>query len=75
MFGKELLSNFVELHIHILIHLVNEVELVMLLSIHWMFFLERYMKKLKGFVQQREKLEGSMENGYIVYELFYYVSE
>jgi hypothetical protein len=40
-----------------------------------MFFLERYMKKLKGFVCQREKLEGSMEEGYISYEYFYYASE
>ena len=38
-------------------------------------FLERYMKKLKGFVCQREKLEGSMAKGYISYESFYYASE
>jgi hypothetical protein len=38
-------------------------------------FLEKYIKKLKGFVPQREKLEGSMAEGYIVYESFYYVSE
>jgi hypothetical protein len=40
-----------------------------------MFFLERYMKKLKGFVRQREKPEGSMEEGYISYDSFYYASE
>ena len=33
------------------------------------------MKKLKGFVQKMEKIEGSIEYGYIVYESFYYVSE
>ena len=33
------------------------------------------MKKLKGFVQQREKPEGSMEEGYIVYESFYKANE
>ena len=33
------------------------------------------MKKLKGFVRQRENPEGSMAKGYIVYESFYYVSE
>jgi hypothetical protein len=38
-------------------------------------FLERYMKKLKGFVRQREKPEGSMAKGYIPYESFYYASE
>ena len=33
------------------------------------------MKKLKGSVRQREKLEGSMVEGYILYESFYYASE
>ena len=33
------------------------------------------MKNLNGIVQQREKLEGSMEEGYIVYESIYYESE
>ena len=33
------------------------------------------MKKLKGFVQQWEKPEGSMAEGYISYESFYYASE
>jgi hypothetical protein len=39
-----------------------------------MFFLERYMKKLNGFVRQMEKLKGYMEKGYIVYDLFYYAN-
>ena len=33
------------------------------------------MKKLKGFVRQREKPKGSMAEGYISYEFFYYSSE
>jgi len=33
------------------------------------------MKKLKGFVRQRENLEGSIVEGYILYESFYYFSE
>ena len=50
MFEKELPSSFMDLQVHLLIHLVDEVELVGVASCHWMFFLERYMKKLKGFV-------------------------
>jgi hypothetical protein len=75
MFEKELPTSFIDLQVHILIHLPNEVELAGVLACRWMFFLERYMKKLKGFVRQREKLEGSMEEGYMVYESFNYVSE
>ena len=61
MFEKELPTSFMDLQVHILIHLIDEVELVGDVSCRWMFFLERYMNKLKGFVQQRAKLEGSTE--------------
>ena len=67
--------SFMHLQVHLLIHLPNEVELVGVLSCRWMFFLERYIKKLKGCVQHKEKLEGSMAEGYIVDKLFYYDNE
>ena len=70
MFQKELSTSFMDLQVHLLMHLVDEVELVRVVSCHWMFFLEGYMKTLKGFVRQREKPEG-----YISYESFYYSSE
>ena len=75
MFKKELPMSFMDLQVHLLVHLPNSVKLVGVLSFHCMFFLERYMKKLKGFFQQREKLEGSMAEGHIVYESFYYANE
>ena len=75
MFEKELPTSFMDLQVHLIIHLVDEVELVGVVSCHWMFFLERYMKKLKGFIRQREKPEGYMVEGYISYESFYYASE
>ena len=65
MFEKELLTSFLDLQVRLLIHLVDEVELVGVVSGRWMFFLERYMKKLKGFVRKRAKPEGSMAEGYI----------
>jgi hypothetical protein len=64
-----------DLQVHLLIHLEDEVELVEVVSCRQMFLLERYMKKLKGFVRQREKLKGSMAVGYISYEPIYYASE
>ena len=75
MFEKELPTSFMDLQVHLLIHLVDEVELVWVFSYRWMFFLERNIKKLKGFVRQREKPEGSIVDGYISYESFYYASE
>ena len=50
MFEKESSFNIMDFHIHLLIHLVDEVELVGVVSCRWMFFLEMHMKKLKGFV-------------------------
>ena len=70
MFKKELPTSFMDLQVHLLIHLVDEFELVKVVSCHWMFFLERFMKKVKVFVQQREKPEGSMAEWYIIYESF-----
>jgi hypothetical protein len=75
MFEKELPPSFMDLQVHILIHLVYEVELVRVVSCHWMVFLERYMKKLKVFFHKREKPEESMADGYISYESLYYASE
>ena len=75
MFEKEIPSSFMDLQVHLLIHLKDEVELVGVVSCRRMFLLERYMKKLKGFVRQREKLEGSVAEGYISYDSFYYASE
>ena len=49
MFENELPTSFMDLQVHLLIHLVDEVELVGVVSCHWMFFIERYMKKLNGF--------------------------
>jgi hypothetical protein len=60
MFEKELPTSFIDLQVHILIHIPDEVELVGVLTCHWILFLERYMKTLKGFVRKMENTEGSM---------------
>ena len=48
MFEKELSTSFMNLQVHILIHLPCEVELYGVVSCCWMILLESYMKKLKG---------------------------
>ena len=75
MFEKELPTSFMDLQVHLLIQIVDEVELVGVVSCRVIFFIERYMKKLKGFVRKREKLEGSMVEGYISNDYFYYANE
>ena len=75
MFEKELPTSFMDSLVHILIHLVDKFKLVEVVSCCWMFFLERYMKKLKVLFKKRKKNDGSMVEGYILYESFYYASE
>ena len=55
MFEKELLASFMDLQVHLLIRLPDEGELDRVVSGRWMLFLERYMKKLKGFFRKMEK--------------------
>jgi hypothetical protein len=50
MLEKEMPTSFMDLQVHLLIHLPEEVELAGVLSCCYMFLLERYMKKWKGFV-------------------------
>ena len=50
MFEKELPTSFMNLQVLVIIHLPYEFELVGAISCCCIFFLERYMKKLKGFV-------------------------
>lgn len=40
-----------------------------------MFFLERFMKTLKGFVRQRARPEGSMAEGWLVQESLVLITE
>ena len=67
--------SIMDLQVHLLIHLPNEAELPWVLSCCYMFFLERYMKKMKELVQQMATPEGSILERYIIYESFYYANE
>jgi len=57
---QEFSPSFFEIMIHLLIHLIEELELCGLVQTKWMYFIERYLKTLKGYVGNRAKLEGSM---------------
>ena len=60
---------------HLLLHLANEVQAAGTVHSQWMFYLERFMKILKGFVRQKTRLEGSMVEGWLVHETCVYVTE
>ena len=68
-------TSILDIQVHLLIHLVDEVELVGTVHTRWMFFLERFMKVLKGYVRQKARPEGSMAEGWLVQESTFYITE
>jgi hypothetical protein len=65
---QEFSPSFFDIMTHLLIHLVEELELCGLVHTRWMYLIECYLKTLKGFVRSRARLEGSMEKGYALEE-------
>lgn len=55
-------------------HLVREVGIAGPVHCRWMYWLERYMATLKGYVRNRARVEGSMAMGYLAAEKMFYCS-
>lgn len=68
-------TSILDIQVHLLIHLVDEVALAGTVHTRWMFFLERFMKVLKGYVRQKARPEGSMAEGWLVQESSFYITE
>jgi hypothetical protein len=60
---------------HYLIHQVEEIELCGPVHTRSMWMVERQLKSLKAFVRQRAHSEGSMVEGYMVYQCMVYISQ
>ena len=72
---KELPTSFFDIQVHLLIHLVDEIEIASVVSTRWMFWVERFMGVLKGLVRQRARPEGSMSEAWVLGECMYYLAE
>ena len=44
-------TSILNIQMHLLVQLVDEVEIASIVHARWMFVLERFMKTLKGFVR------------------------
>lgn len=64
-----------DMQVHLIIHLVDEVEMCGPVQARWMCFIQRYMKELKVFVRQKNYPEGSMVAGYHLKETIYFCLE
>ncbi|MCO5614259.1 hypothetical protein L7F22_068539 [Adiantum nelumboides] len=72
---KELPTSFFDIQVHILIHLVDEIETAGVVTTCWIFWVERFMGVLKGLVRQRAQPEGFMSEGWVLGECMYYLAE
>ncbi|MCO5595470.1 hypothetical protein L7F22_049513 [Adiantum nelumboides] len=70
---KKLSTSFFDIQVHVLIHLVDEIEIAGVVSTRWTFWIERFMGVLKGLVRQRARPEGSMSEGWVLRECMYYL--
>ena len=58
-----------------LMHQVEEIELCGPINSRSMWMVERHLKSLKDFVRQRARPEGSIVQGYMVYQSMVYISQ
>jgi hypothetical protein len=72
---KYLPPTFFNAQEHYLIHQVEEIEMCGPVHTRSMWMVERHLKSLKDFVRQRACLEGSMVEGYMVYQSLVYISQ
>lgn len=66
---------FFDVMTHLLIHVVEDLELFGPVSNRWCYPLERYMKLLKGHVHTRHRPEASIAIGYLKDETLGYLTE
>jgi hypothetical protein len=72
---KYLPPTFFNAQEHYLIHQVEEIEMCGPVHTRSMWMVERHLKSLKALVRQRARPEGSMVEGYMVYESMVYISQ
>ncbi|GJS92793.1 hypothetical protein Tco_0799761 [Tanacetum coccineum] len=65
---------FFDIIIHLVIHLLEEALEGGHIPYRWMYSFERYTKKLKNYIQNKAKLEGSIVEGYVIEEALTFCS-
>ena len=65
---------FFDIMVHLPVHLCKEVEFGGPVHLRWMFGIESYLCKLKSYVRNRSKPEGSIAEGYLAEECMTFCS-
>jgi hypothetical protein len=64
-----------DIQFYLIQYLVDKIELRGPVSNRWMYFIEKYMKELKSFVQNRASPKASIVEGYLCSEAMFYINE
>lgn len=75
MLEKEFPPSFFDIMSHLVLHIVEEVEICGPVHTRWMYPIERHMKTLKAYVRNRDKPEGSMAEGYTIVQALGFCTE
>ena len=68
------IPNFFDIMVHLTIHLIDEIKLGGPVHCRWMFPIEQDLCKLKSFVRNRSRPEGSIAEGYLAEECLVFCS-
>ncbi|XP_020963989.1 uncharacterized protein LOC110265366 [Arachis ipaensis] len=66
--------SFFDIMVHLPIHLVNELRLGGPVQFRWMYPIERYLCRLKSYVHNKSRPEGSIAEGYLAEECLTFCS-
>ncbi|KAH0747451.1 hypothetical protein KY285_009108 [Solanum tuberosum] len=62
------MPTFFDVMVHLAIHLANEAKLGGPVQFRWMYYIERFLQTLKGYVRNNYRVEGSIAEGDIARE-------
>ena len=65
-FGNVFPSSVFDIHIHLLVHLVDDIGYNGPVHYRWMYFVERFLKQLKDYVRNMALPESSIVEGHLV---------
>ncbi|OMO86779.1 hypothetical protein CCACVL1_09462 [Corchorus capsularis] len=63
-----------DIMVHLTIHLASEAKVAGPVQFRWMYFVERYLRRLKSYVRNKARPEGSIAEAYIVQECMHFCS-
>ncbi|XP_039140530.1 uncharacterized protein LOC120277753 [Dioscorea cayenensis subsp. rotundata] len=66
--------SFFDIMVHLTIHLVSEAKVAGPVQFRWMYPIERYLRRLKSYVRNKARPEGSIAEAYIVQECMHFCS-